>query len=94
MRFLCVVSYSVTARCNGINNALRFFIIFQLEETELYVTELKDHVIIQEQNDDQMYNEEDVLNIPAEETVADEEVGHLVDGEVRIGYVALPFEIL
>ncbi|XP_076680788.1 uncharacterized protein LOC143375490 isoform X3 [Andrena cerasifolii] len=54
----------------------------QLEETELYVTELKDHVIIQEQNDDQMYNEEDVLNIPAEETVVDEEVGHLVDGEM------------
>lgn len=46
------------------------------------MTELKDHVIIQEQNDDQIYNEEDVLNIPAEETV-DEEVSHLVDGEVR-----------
>ena len=58
----------------------------QLEETELYVTELKDHVIIQEQNDDQMYNEEDVLNITAEETVVDEEVGHLVDGEVRMTF--------
>lgn len=28
-----------------------------------------------------MYNEEDVLNIPTEENVADEEVGHLVDEE-------------
>lgn len=55
----------------------------QLEETELYVTELKDHVIIQQQNDDEIYNEEDVLNIPAEESVADEEVGHLVDGEMN-----------
>ncbi|XP_076620715.1 uncharacterized protein LOC143341634 isoform X2 [Colletes latitarsis] len=54
----------------------------QLEETELYVTELKDHVIIQQQNEDQMYNEEDVLNISAEENVADEEVGHLVDEEM------------
>lgn len=53
-----------------------------MDETELYVTELKDHVIIQQQNEDQMYNEEDVLNIPAEENVADEEVNHLVDGEV------------
>ncbi|XP_076644623.1 uncharacterized protein LOC143354426 [Halictus rubicundus] len=54
----------------------------QLEEAELYVTELKDHVIIQQQNEDQIYNEEDVLNISAEENVADEEVGHLVDGEM------------
>ncbi|CAK9822982.1 Zinc finger protein 235 [Anthophora retusa] len=54
----------------------------QLEETELYVTELKDHVIIQQENEDQMYNEEDVLNIPKEESGADEEVSHLVDGEM------------
>ncbi|CAK9811836.1 Zinc finger protein 235 [Anthophora quadrimaculata] len=54
----------------------------QLEETELYVTELKDHVIIQEENEDQIYNEEDVLNIPKEENAADEEVSHLVDGEM------------
>lgn len=54
-----------------------------MDETELYVTELKDHVIIQQQSEDQMYNEEDVLNIPSEENVGDEEVGHLVDGEVR-----------
>ncbi|CAK9813817.1 Zinc finger protein 235 [Anthophora plagiata] len=54
----------------------------QLEETELYVTELKDHVIIQQENEDQMYNEEDVLNIPKEENAADEEVSHLVDGEM------------
>lgn len=44
----------------------------QLNETELYVTELKDHVIIQQEGD-QIYNEEDVvLNIPAEETVSGE----------------------
>ncbi|OAD54534.1 hypothetical protein WN48_06643 [Eufriesea mexicana] len=55
----------------------------QLDETELYVTELKDHVIIQQQNEDQIYNEEDVLNIPTEESVADEEVNHLVDGEMN-----------
>lgn len=46
------------------------------------MTELKDHVIIQQQNEDQMYNEEDVLNISKEENVADEEVNHLADGEV------------
>lgn len=41
------------------------------------MTELKDHVIIQ-QEEDQIYNEEDVvLNIPAEETVSGE-VDHLV----------------
>lgn len=47
----------------------------QLEETALYVTELKDHVIIQHQDDNQMYNEESVLNIPVEENV----VGEVVD---------------
>ncbi|KAF3424864.1 hypothetical protein E2986_05590 [Frieseomelitta varia] len=55
----------------------------QLDETELYVTELKDHVIIQQQNEDQMYNEEDVLNISTEENVADEDVNHLVDEEMN-----------
>lgn len=55
-----------------------------LEETELYVTDLKNHVIIQQQHEDhQMYNEEDVLNMPAEEAVADEEVAHLVDGQIN-----------
>ncbi|XP_014601679.1 PREDICTED: zinc finger protein 2 homolog [Polistes canadensis] len=47
----------------------------QLEETALYVTELKDHVIIQHQDDNQIYNEETVLNIPEEENV----VGEVVD---------------
>ncbi|KAG7210531.1 hypothetical protein KM043_012051 [Ampulex compressa] len=56
----------------------------QLEETELYVTELKDHVIIQEQGEDQIYNEEHVLHMPAEENVADEEVDQLVvDGQMN-----------
>lgn len=50
------------------------------------MTELKDHVIIQQQNEDQMYNDEDVLNISAEENVTGEEVGHLVDEEVGICY--------
>ncbi|XP_071553122.1 uncharacterized protein [Temnothorax nylanderi] len=50
----------------------------QLDETGLYVTELKDHVIIQQEGEDQIYNEEDVvLNIPAEEVVS-AEVDHLV----------------
>lgn len=60
----------------------------QLDEAELY--ELKDHVIIQQEGEDQIYNEEDVvLSIPAEETV-NAEVEHLtvedqisfVEGEV------------
>ncbi|XP_032667216.1 zinc finger protein 676-like isoform X2 [Odontomachus brunneus] len=46
-------------------------------EASLYVTELKDHVIIQQEGDDQIYTEEDVLNMPAEENV-DTEVDHLV----------------
>lgn len=66
-----------------LTNFLYVMIIFQLDETELYVTELKDHVIIQQENEDQMYNEEDVLNISTEENVADEDVNHLVDEEVR-----------
>lgn len=42
------------------------------------MTELKDHVIIQQEGEDQIYNEEDVvLNIPTEETVSGE-VDHLV----------------
>ncbi|PBC32972.1 Zinc finger protein [Apis cerana cerana] len=53
----------------------------QLDENDLYVTELKDHVIIQQQNEDQMYNEEDVLNISKEENVADEEM-NFVENEV------------
>ncbi|KYN32876.1 hypothetical protein ALC56_12829 [Trachymyrmex septentrionalis] len=54
----------------------------ELDETGLYVTELKDHVIIQE-GEDQIYNEEDVvLNIPAEETVTDE-VNHLVEDQIN-----------
>lgn len=41
-----------------------------MDETGLYVTELKDHVIIQQ--DDQIYNEEDVvLSIPAGENVSE-----------------------
>lgn len=55
----------------------------QLDETELYVTELKDHVIIQ-QGEDHIYNEEDVvLNIPTEET----EVEHLVVENDQINFV-------
>lgn len=49
----------------------------QLQETELYVTELKDHVIIQHQDENQIYNEESVLNIPAEENVIGEEVDQI-----------------
>lgn len=42
------------------------------------MTELKDHVIIQQEGEDQIYNEEAVvLNIPAEETVSGE-VNHIV----------------
>jgi len=53
-----------------------------LDETGLYVTELKDHVIIQEA-DDQIYNEEGiVLNIPAEEAVGGE-VDLVVERRVR-----------
>ncbi|KAL2733303.1 zinc finger protein 724-like [Vespula maculifrons] len=56
----------------------------QLEEAELYVTELKDHVIIQHQNENQIYNEESVLNIPAEENVVGEEVDQItVDQQIN-----------
>lgn len=65
-----------------------------MDETELYVTELKDHVIIQQQNEDQMYNEEDVLNISTEENVADEDVNHLVDEEVRTQLYILKYDSL
>lgn len=65
-----------------------------MDETELYVTELKDHVIIQQQNEDQMYNEEDVLNISTEENVADEDVNHLVDEEVRTQLYMLKYDSL
>lgn len=47
------------------------------------MTELKDHVIIQQEGEDQIYNEEDVvLNIPAEETVSGE-VDSLVEDQVK-----------
>lgn len=47
----------------------------------MYVTELKDHVIIQQEGEDQIYNEEDVvLSIPAEETG---EVDSLVEDQVK-----------
>lgn len=57
----------------------------QLEETELYVTELKDHVIIQ-QDGEHIYQEENVLSIPADEGMEQEEEGHhlVVDGQVRL----------
>jgi len=43
-----------------------------VDETGLYVTELKDHMIIQQEGEDQIYNEEDVvLSIPSEETVSE-----------------------
>ena len=58
------------------------------------MTELKDHVIIQQQNEDQMYNEEDVLNISTEENVADEDVNHLVDEEVRTQLYMLKYDSL
>lgn len=51
------------------------------------MTELKDHVIIQQEGENQIYNEEDVvLNIPAEETVGGE-VNHLVvEDQVKYYY--------
>lgn len=53
-------------------------------ETGLYVTELKDHVIIQQEGEDQIYTEEDVLNMPAEQHV-ETEVDHLVvEAQVKI----------
>jgi len=43
-----------------------------VDETGLYVTELKDHMIIQQEGEDQIYNEEDVvLSIPSEESEID-----------------------
>ncbi|XP_012265939.1 zinc finger protein ZFP2-like isoform X2 [Athalia rosae] len=51
------------------------------QETELYITDLKDHVIIQE--GDEIYQEGSVLGIPSEETIAEEDVDHLVvDGQM------------
>lgn len=60
-----------------------------MEETELYVTELKDHVIIQHQNENQIYNEESVLNIPAEENVVEEVDQITVDQQVLSYYVTI-----
>lgn len=49
----------------------------------MYVTELKDHIVIQ-QDDDQIYNEDDVvLSIPAEENVSNEVDPLLVEGQVE-----------
>ena len=54
----------------------------QLEETKLYVTELEDHVIIQD-GEEHIYQEQNVLNIPVKEGGEQEEVNHLaVDGQV------------
>jgi hypothetical protein len=61
-------------------------LLFQLDEAGLYVTELKDHVIIQE-TEDQIYNEEGiVLNIPAEEAVGGE-VDLVVERRVNNEYL-------
>jgi len=61
-------------------------LLIQLDETGLYVTELKDHVIIQE-TEDQIYNEEGiVLNIPAEEAVGGE-VDLVVERRVNKEYL-------
>ncbi|XP_015592351.1 zinc finger protein 37 [Cephus cinctus] len=55
----------------------------QVEETELYIAELKDHVIIQ-QGEEQMYHEENVLSIPAEDAIGEDGVEHLVvDGQIN-----------
>lgn len=64
------------------------------------MTELKDHVIIQQEGEDQIYTEEDVLNMPTEENVG-EEVDHLVvETQVRIimslsnnSEISLPFVV-
>lgn len=37
----------------------------------MYVTELKDHVIIQQEGEDHIYTEEDILNIPTAEKEVD-----------------------
>lgn len=52
------------------------------QETELYITELKDHVIIQD--GDQIYQEENVLGLPSEDNIVEEGVEHLVvDGQIN-----------
>lgn len=52
-----------------------------MQETELYITELKDHIILPD--GDQIYHEENVLSIPSEENIVEEGVEHLVvDGQV------------
>ncbi|XP_034934486.1 zinc finger protein 568-like [Chelonus insularis] len=48
-----------------------------LEETGLYVAELKDHVIIQE-GEEPMYAEEDALDISPEENISQAQVEHIV----------------
>ncbi|KAK0086851.1 hypothetical protein PV325_002413 [Microctonus aethiopoides] len=49
-----------------------------LGDTQLYVTELKDHMIIQ-QDDEHVYQDESVLDIPTEGNI-DEQVEHMVVG--------------
>lgn len=62
----------------------------QLTETELYVTELKEHVIIQE-DDENIYQEDNVLAISTDTEITNEDVNHIVvDNEVcNFNYIYL-----
>lgn len=55
-------------------------------DTQLYVTELKDHMIIQ-QDDEHVYQDESVLDIPTEENI-DEQVEHMVVGN-QVNYLII-----
>lgn len=60
------------------------YFTLQLGESGLYVTDLKDHVIIHPDGN-QIYHDGSVLSIPADGHLSNEQVQHLVmDGQVNI----------
>lgn len=53
-----------------------------MEETELYVTDMKDHVIIQEEDENIYEEEEAVLDIPSEANITSDQVDIVVNNQV------------
>lgn len=68
--------------------------LIQLDDDGLYVTELKNHVIIQQDvGEDQIYNGEEgvVLSIPAEGTVKDAN-SLVVESQVKKNLLTISFK--
>ncbi|XP_008553025.1 zinc finger protein 723 [Microplitis demolitor] len=54
----------------------------EMEETELYVTDMKDHVIIQEEDENIYEEEEAVLDIPSEANITSDQVDIVVNNQI------------